>query len=355
MITRMASTKRKTLPRDFEALLAAGDLDAVKRVFDRCLPDATTGYSKHTALAFDACPEELTRWLVARGADVNARDTYRRTPLFERVSGAGIQLLVDLGAEVDAFDYQGETPLHHAAKYGRLDAVRVLLRCGADLHVRDRQSRTPLGVALARCSNIQIVATVAVAELLLGVGSTVDETMRERVREIGESFEFFREKFNPVHLDETDAALTRLYTLFAVEPVPLLIRHDGLARIEVASGPWRGQYDALWKLLVPPSGAASTIQGEAIRICGRLGHEILGNGGVNWDADFRRMCAALPAHLGSGTSLPPAELQEAAGLARSVRTGSGEAGELSRLTELTVRWVQLNPVPVPHNGPAYLR
>ena len=37
MIARMARTKRKTLPRDFEELVAAGDLDALKGVFDRCL------------------------------------------------------------------------------------------------------------------------------------------------------------------------------------------------------------------------------------------------------------------------------------------------------------------------------
>jgi hypothetical protein len=60
MIARTARTKRKTLSRDFEELLAARDLDALKQVFDRCLLDATTGYSKHTALAFDACSTIVT-------------------------------------------------------------------------------------------------------------------------------------------------------------------------------------------------------------------------------------------------------------------------------------------------------
>ena len=269
MIARMASPKRKTLPRDFEELIAAADLDALKQVFDRCLLDATTGPSKHTALFFDTCPDELTRWLVEHGADVNALDMYQRTALYERRSGTGIQLLVELGADVSAVDGQDATPLHHAAGLARFDAIRTLIRCGADPHSRDRGGRTPLALALASCSNAGIVATVAIAELLLGLGSMVDEAMRIRVRRIGEAFEFSRESFNPDRLDAADAALTRLYALFEVTPVPPLIRHDGLARIEVQPGPWPTQYDDLWKLLVPATGSASTAQGEAIRICGR--------------------------------------------------------------------------------------
>src|SRR5207253_1097924 len=36
------------------------------------------------------------------------------------------------GAEVDAVDNYGRTPLHMAARYGRTETVRMLLDCGAD-------------------------------------------------------------------------------------------------------------------------------------------------------------------------------------------------------------------------------
>src|SRR6185369_16191886 len=148
--------------------------------------------------------------------------------------------------------------------------------------MRDRGGRTPLASVLAACSNAGIVTTLSVVELLLELGSVADEAMREQVRKIGESFEFFRERFNPDTLPATDAALTRLYAIFDVTPVPPLIRHDGHARIEVPPGPWQTQYAQLRKHLVPASGPAPTAQGEAIRICGRLSREILDNGGINW-------------------------------------------------------------------------
>lgn len=52
---------------------------------------------------------------------------------------------------------------------------------------------------------------------------------------------------------------------------------------------WQEQFDQLWDLLVPSCGAASTVQGEAVRVCGRLAHELLDNGGINWDDDFQTM------------------------------------------------------------------
>jgi len=70
----MAKTKKKTLPKDFEPMLERGSLAELKAVFDVCELDARGGYSKQTALAFDKCPDDLARWLVAQGADLSATD-----------------------------------------------------------------------------------------------------------------------------------------------------------------------------------------------------------------------------------------------------------------------------------------
>jgi len=68
----VAKAKKKILPKDFEALLERGDLKKLKEVFASCNVDARGGYAKQTALAFDRCPDELARWLVAEGQPLEA-------------------------------------------------------------------------------------------------------------------------------------------------------------------------------------------------------------------------------------------------------------------------------------------
>ncbi|AIY00794.1 hypothetical protein ART_1195 [Arthrobacter sp. PAMC 25486] len=78
------------------------------------------------------------------------------------------------------------------------------------------------------------------------------------------------------------------------------------------------------------------MQGEAIRVTGRLSNKILGNGGVNWDRDFRSTLGAGGSHLEQGDSLDEGELGEVASLERVLRSGSGESEQLYRLGELAV-------------------
>jgi hypothetical protein len=70
--------KKKTLPKNFQELIEAGDIAALKEVFSYCEWDARGGYNKETALAFNEIPDELVRWLVEQGADINVRDNYQR-------------------------------------------------------------------------------------------------------------------------------------------------------------------------------------------------------------------------------------------------------------------------------------
>ena len=56
----------------------------------------------------------------------------------------GIQLLIDMGADVDVEGDMLETPLHHVANLGLFESCIVLLDNGADHEVRDKFGWTPL-------------------------------------------------------------------------------------------------------------------------------------------------------------------------------------------------------------------
>lgn len=357
MNVSMGKRKRKTLPKDFDQLLKDAPLAELIEVFDVCELEATGGYSKSTALGFYNCPDDLVRWLVVQGADVDARDHYQRTALHHRSSSwkGGVDLLLDLGADIEAQDYQGDTPLLTAVKSHKAGALAALIHRGANTEIRNRQGYSALHLALLTTSNADIVATAEIAQILLEAGSQVEAAMRLEVQRIGREFEFRRAGFNPDYLIATDAALAVLYRLFSVAPVPARKTHDGLSAIVVTAAGWPAQHQQLWELLVPSSGAAATVQGEVIRISGRISMEIHGNGSANWDADFKKMLNALVVHLGSAVPLSDMELAEADTLAAALKSGTDPAEHSDRLCELAVCWVIANPQPIPSNTPSYSR
>jgi len=85
--------------------------------------------------------------LVKHGADVNARNRYGATPLHEAADGGNasvVELLLDSGADLNARNGLGSTPLHVAAYKGNLSIVELLLRRGADPNSRNMYGSTPL-------------------------------------------------------------------------------------------------------------------------------------------------------------------------------------------------------------------
>jgi hypothetical protein len=345
--------KRKTLPKDFADLCRTAPLDELIAVFDTRELDARGGYGKVTALSFVDVPDDLARWLVAQGLDVDSRDpTYERTALYERAGLRGsIDVLIELGADVNARETYGSTPLHAAIRHTA--NLARLIAAGADVEARDQRGMTPLQKALRECANGYIVETLASCRVLLEAGATRPDDTTELVTGIGESFEFHRDDFNPDYLDETDAALTAMYELFDVPPVPRRQNYDGTSPIVVPEGTPTERFAALWALLVPGSGAASTVQGEVIRVSGRLAHETLDNGSANWDAGFRAMADALAAHLVSG--VPAGDADEIRRVVAGIRTGRADGPELERAQGWAITWVERNPEPVALPKPAYER
>lgn len=350
----MASRKKKTLPKDFEDLLQAGDIGALKAVFDNCDVNARGGVFKQTALAFNECPDALARWLVQNSADISAPDSYGETPLHARAGHwqGRIEILLELGADLHHGENARGTPLRRAAGCYNVDTARVLIEHGARVDAGNSAGQTPLAFALARCNNADIERMSSLAALLLEAGASVSLEAKAQVARIGANFEFHRAGFNPETVDAASAALDALYRLFDVTPAPRRKTHNGEAPIVSYAAGWERQFEELWALLVPSSGAAETVQGEVIRITGRIRDEWLRNGGTNWDADYKKMADAFLAHICSGAAISGDERAEAVSLIADVKKGTGD---MDRLCALGVRWVALNPLPTKLPAPDYRR
>jgi truncated hemoglobin YjbI len=107
----------------------------------------------------------MVEMLLGIGADVDARDGGSHTPLYcvaNEQRGAGgadvVRLLVQSGADVNASDGAKRcTALHMAARRGNVEIAEALLNCGAELDPRDRSGDTPLRRA-ANCDKVQVAA-----------------------------------------------------------------------------------------------------------------------------------------------------------------------------------------------------
>jgi len=351
--------KKKTLPKDFGEILEAKDFDSFKKVFETCEIDARGGYGKTTALSFYRIPNEFVRWLVAQGADLEAVDNYKRTALHEQASirGGDVSVFLELGANVNAVDTYGSTPLHFATGHGfNVDAVKKLIEYGANVKALDDYEQTPLESALSSARNMDLPALAELSKILLSVDSNITQKMKDDVKSKGEDFEFHRENFNKDYLKETEDALDQLYEIFDVPPVKRRLMHDGVSPIKVSGTTWQKQYEELWELLIPSSGSAKTVQGEVVRIAGKVRDEIHRNGGANWNADFKKMLDAFGEHLKTGNSLASAELEKTDLIIKDIRkNGDGEDDELHFLCELATKWVLKNPNPVKLEKPVYRR
>jgi hypothetical protein len=120
-------------------------------------------YAGDTALhlAAAAYQTELAESLVARGADVRARNRRGAEPLHYAADGgpeaehwdpaaqrAVIDYLVTAGADPNALDASGVAPLHRAVRNRCSAAAGALIDNGADPLLRNKKGSTPLHLAV---------------------------------------------------------------------------------------------------------------------------------------------------------------------------------------------------------------
>ncbi len=106
------------------------------------------------ALAGDA---ELAAVLIRLGADPDAKEAEGHTPLYRASTGEVARVLLSAGAAADVASgpTQG-APLHQAARRGCVSIAEALLDLGATIDVRDAKGQTPLRRAV-NCRHLQVV------------------------------------------------------------------------------------------------------------------------------------------------------------------------------------------------------
>jgi ankyrin repeat protein len=100
------------------------------------------------------------RLFIDQGADVNASDTLGWTPLHfvasENTTTEIIRVLVDRGADVNAKTCQNCTPLHRAVLNSNIKITEFLVFKGAFINARCTTYGTPLDLAKQQ-ENLQVV------------------------------------------------------------------------------------------------------------------------------------------------------------------------------------------------------
>lgn len=107
---------------------------------------------------------------------------------------------------------------------------------------------------------------------------------------------------------------------------------------------WKQKYLELWEQLVPASGKANTIQGEVLRIVGKVSHELLDNGGINWNVDYEELLDNLQQYLKTGNELSSMEQHELLTIISEIKLGKINEKKINYMIEMSVKWVVNNLV-----------
>jgi hypothetical protein len=117
---------------------------------------------------------------------------------------------------------------------------------------------------------------------------------------------------------------------------------------------WKKEHQRLWAALVPKQGQADTLQGEIIRIVGKLTDEAYRNGNRNWDTDCERMWRFVGAHLDDPETFTEEERELIGNLVEEIIEDKdcpdvlGDGSAIDVVNEKAVDWCMAHPDPIPH-------
>jgi ankyrin repeat protein len=132
-----------------------------------------------SVLSFAAVLEDLTlfNWMLEKGADLEVKDKYGRTPLIYCAQSSkpeNMTFLLDAGADITASDDEGTTALGSAVHKSHEAGVRLLLERGSDIITRHLSGTSIIQVA-AETGNLNIT------QMLLEKGADIKVPDKNKV------------------------------------------------------------------------------------------------------------------------------------------------------------------------------
>ena len=116
---------------------------------------------------------------------------------------------------------------------------------------------------------------------------------------------------------------------------------------------WKKEHQRLWASHVPASGHADTLQGELVRIVGKLVDQAYRNGNGNWDDDHVTMWRFVAQHIGADPIFSEEEqllIRETVEVIISDEACpdlSGDGSTYYLINEKVVDWCMAHPIPIP--------
>jgi hypothetical protein len=163
--------------------------------------------------------QEQTKLLLKSGFKVNAKDKYLRTPLHHSKYANNSEVLLINGADSNALDVNGWSPMHFASNKGYIDNCELLLNHGADINVRAKDGKTPWDV---RFESLTCENTLYKLGARSGLGVTVQTIVEEpRLEWFWNQWEIDPNKTS----DERIAFLTKNISTFSLEEITVFISH----------------------------------------------------------------------------------------------------------------------------------
>ena len=130
----------------FSNVAGSGNVDVVEQLLDAGVEPPT--YSIYAVSSSNSNKHlKILDKLLQAGAEVNAQNDGGYTPLHIASKHGHLDVvkrLLSAGAQVNAQNDEGKTPLHIASYHGNSDIVKRLISAGAQVNAQDDEGKTPL-------------------------------------------------------------------------------------------------------------------------------------------------------------------------------------------------------------------